>query len=85
MLSTGDRVEVMADRITEEIEQTAAACGAVVERVPHGVRIVLDAARKREMAEALWNAGCDVVSINPVKSSLEEVFLKTVEHKEAGA
>jgi len=49
------------------------------------VRIVLDAARKREMAEALWSAGCDVVSVNPVKSSLEEVFLKVVEHREAGA
>ena len=85
MLSTGDRVELVADRITEEIEQAAAACGAVVERGPHGVRIVLDAARKREMAEALWNGGCDVVSINPVKSSLEEVFLKVVEHREAGA
>jgi len=85
MLSTGDRVELVADRITEEIEQAAAACGAVVERGPHGVRIVLDAARKREMAEALWNGGCDVVSINPVKSSLEEVFLKVVEHGEGGA
>ncbi|MGB9457144.1 MAG: ABC transporter ATP-binding protein [Bryobacteraceae bacterium] len=85
MLATGDRVEVVADRITEEIEQAAAASGAVVERGPHGVRIVLDAARKREIVEALWNAGCDVVSINPVKSSLEEVFLKVVEHREGDA
>ncbi|MGD0669724.1 MAG: ABC transporter ATP-binding protein [Bryobacteraceae bacterium] len=85
MLATGDRVEVVADRITEEIEQAAAASGAVVERGPNGVRIVLDAARKREMVEALWNAGCDVVSINPVKSSLEEVFLKVVEHREGDA
>jgi hypothetical protein len=37
------------------------------------------------MVEALWNAGCDVVSINPVKSSLEEVFLKVVEHREGDA
>jgi ABC-2 type transport system ATP-binding protein len=85
MLNLGDRVEIVADRITEEIEQAAAAGGAVVERGAHGVRIVLDAARKREMAEALWSAGCDVVSVNPVKSSLEEVFLKVVEHREAGA
>lgn len=85
MLNLGDRVEIVADRITEEIEQAAAAGGAVVERGAHGVRIVLDAARKREMAEALWSAGCDVVSVNPVKSSLEEVFLKVVEHREGGA
>jgi ABC-2 type transport system ATP-binding protein len=85
MLELGDRVEMVADRIPEEIEQAALARGAVVERGPHGVRIVLDAARKREMVEALWNGGCDVVSINPVKSSLEEVFLKVVEHREGSA
>ncbi|MGB7758216.1 MAG: ABC transporter ATP-binding protein [Bryobacteraceae bacterium] len=84
MLDLGDRVEIVADRITEEIEQAAAAGGAMVEHGPHGVRVVLDAARKREMAETLWNGGCDVVSINPVKSSLEEVFLKVVEHREGG-
>jgi ABC-2 type transport system ATP-binding protein len=85
MLDTGDRVELVADRITEEIEQAAAARGAVVEHGPQRVRIVLNAAGKREMAEALWNGGCDVVSINPLKSSLEEVFLKVVEHREEGA
>ena len=85
MLDTGDRVELVADRITEEVEQAAVARGVVVEHGPQGVRIVLHAAGKREMAEALWSAGCDVVSINPLRSSLEEVFLKVVEHREAGA
>jgi ABC-2 type transport system ATP-binding protein len=85
MLDTGDRVELVADRITEEVEQAAVARGVVVEHGPQGVRIVLHAAGKREMAEALWGAGCDVVSINPLRSSLEEVFLKVVEHREAGA
>jgi ABC-2 type transport system ATP-binding protein len=85
MLDTGDRVELVADRITEEVEQAAVARGVVVEHGPQSVRIVLHAAGKREMAEALWGAGCDVVSINPLRSSLEEVFLKVVEHREAGA
>src|ERR1019366_4358782 len=52
MLELGDRVEMVADRIPEEIEQAALARGAVVERGTHGVRIVLDGARKREMVEA---------------------------------
>jgi ABC-2 type transport system ATP-binding protein len=85
MLDTGDRVELVADRITEEVEQAAVARGVVVEHGPQSVRIVLHAAGKREMAEALWGAECDVVSINPLRSSLEEVFLKVVEHREAGA
>jgi ABC-2 type transport system ATP-binding protein len=85
MLATGDRVEVVADRITEELELNAVARGATVEHGPHGVRIVLDAASKREIVEALWSSGSDVVSINPVKSSLEEVFLKVVEHREVSA
>jgi hypothetical protein len=38
----------------------------------------VDAARKREVAETLWARGCDVVSLAPLKSSLEETFLKLV-------
>jgi hypothetical protein len=52
--------------------------GAAIERGPHEVRIVMDTAVKRELAELLWSAGCDILSMNPVKSTLEELFLKLV-------
>jgi ABC-2 type transport system ATP-binding protein len=78
MLSTGDQVEIVADRVPEELAAALAERGAACTAGDGGVRVVAGAARKREIAEMLWAAGCDVVSINPLKSSLEELFLKTV-------
>jgi ABC-2 type transport system ATP-binding protein len=74
-----DRVRIVAKRITPELEQTARERGAAVEHGLHGVRILVDSANTREMAEALWSNGCEVISINPVESSLEDVFLRLVE------
>jgi hypothetical protein len=42
------------------------------------VRITVAAMRKRELAEKLWAAGCDVVSVVPVRSSLEDLYMKLV-------
>jgi hypothetical protein len=52
--------------------------GATIERGPHGVRIAIETTRKRQVAEMLWAADCDVISITPMRSSLEELFLKLV-------
>ena len=78
LLSASDRVEILADRLPESREQTLLEWGAAIERGAHGVRIFIPASRKRELAEMLWSDGCDVISIVPVKGSLEEFFLKVV-------
>jgi len=78
LLGPSDSVEVVADRLAEEMEPVLAEWGAAVERRARGVRIVTTAARKRELAEMLWAADCDVVSITPQRSSLEQLFLKLV-------
>jgi len=75
ILVSGGRVEIVADHLPEDLK---AALALPVERTPHGVRLLVEATRKREVIETLWTAGCDVVSVNPVKDSLEEVFLHTV-------
>jgi len=49
-----------------------------VDREARRVRIVADTAQKRALAEMLWAAGCDVLSLAPMKTSLEEMFLKLV-------
>jgi ABC-2 type transport system ATP-binding protein len=81
MLGAGGRVEIVSDQLPEELEQSLAASGVSIERGPHGIRLLAEAVRKREVIEALWNAGCDVERVNPLKDSLEGVFLNLVEHR----
>ncbi len=82
MLERGGRVEFLVDQLPEETEKLLSDGGAAIARQAHGVHIVVDLARKREMAETLWAAGCDVISMQPVKSSLENVFLNLVDEAE---
>jgi ABC-2 type transport system ATP-binding protein len=85
MLGSSTAVEIVVEALPPELESAVVLSGALVDRSGHGVKVTTDASRKREVAEALWAGGCDVVSLNPVKSTLEEVFLKTVEGKGATA
>ena len=78
MLGAGDRVEIVVDQLPEGLEAAVVETGATVERGAHGVHINAAVAQKRELAERLWAAGCDVISIIPMRSSLEELFLKVV-------
>jgi len=78
ILHTGIRVEIVVDRLPEDAERTAVEHGATIDRGEHGIRMLVDAGRKRELIETLWAAGCDVVRLNPVKDTLEEVFLNVV-------
>jgi ABC-2 type transport system ATP-binding protein len=83
MLGAGNRVEISVDSLSAELEAAPALAGASIERGPHGVRIQVDVARKRETVEVLWTAGCDVVAMNPLRSTLEELFLKEIDSEGA--
>jgi ABC-2 type transport system ATP-binding protein len=85
MLAGGNQVEILADRAPEEADRPVALRDAIVEPSPAGVRIVVDAARKRETVEALWGAGCDVIAMTPLRSTLEELFLKEVDQREGAS
>ncbi len=78
LLNAGSRVEIVADHLAEGADQMLIARGATVERDVHGWRITASAELKREIAEALWASGSDVVSMQPLKSSLEAIFLQMV-------
>jgi ABC-2 type transport system ATP-binding protein len=78
LLTTGDKVEVVADQIPPELEIRLQEWGATREQLPSGVKILLPLERKREVVEALWTAGADVVSMQPLKSSLEELYMQVV-------
>ena len=78
LLSGGDSVEIIASDLPVELEPAVVAAGGTVERGPHGARILIATAQKRDLAEKLWAAGCDIVSIIPQRSSLEDVYMKVV-------
>jgi len=78
LLAQGDQVEIVADQLPPALEENIKLWGAVIERREHGVRICVATARKRELAELLWTSGCDVISLQPVRGSLEELYLKLV-------
>jgi ABC-2 type transport system ATP-binding protein len=78
LLAEDNRVEIVVDQLPEEMELAVKGRGATVEREAHRVRIAVEVAQKRALAEMLWAGGCDVLSLTPMKSSLEETFLKLV-------
>jgi ABC-2 type transport system ATP-binding protein len=78
ILRAGGRVEIVVDQLPEEAGRVAVEIGAEISRGEHGIRLLVETGRKREMVEALWAAGCDVVRMNPIKDSLEDTFLHLV-------
>jgi len=70
------QVELVVDELPETLEAELRERGATIILGPNSVHVTAPAAQKREIAEALWTAGCDVVSMNPQKTSLEDLFLK---------
>jgi len=71
-------VEIVVTALPEELRARVTEWGGSAAAGEHGVSVVIDLARKREFAEAVWAAGHDVVRIAPLRGSLEELYLKTV-------
>ncbi|HKS83362.1 MAG TPA: ABC transporter ATP-binding protein [Candidatus Acidoferrales bacterium] len=78
MLGPGDTVEIVTDMLPQQLEPVFHEMGAKIEATARGIQITAPMSRKREAAELLWNAGCDVRSMNPVRGSLEQLFLELV-------
>lgn len=83
MLDAPDRVEIVVDRLAEDLEEAVKQMGASVDHRSGNVRIVVGSAQKRRVAEMLWAGGSNVLSLTPMRSSLEEMFLKLVRGLEA--
>lgn len=78
LLGAGDQVKIVVDQLPCELEIFLAEWAGSFERLPHGVRIIVSAAHKRELVERLWAAGCDVLSMNGVRGSLEDLYMQLV-------
>jgi ABC-2 type transport system ATP-binding protein len=74
LLDTGSQVEMIVRGFSQESVSLLNA-----EMLPWSdglVRIRAEKARTREIMESVWQRGGEVVSINPARASLEEMFLK---------
>ncbi len=77
LLVSRDRYEVVARGVPSDgFEQAQAVDGRVAFTVP--------AASQRDALERVWSLGGEVLSVNPVKRTLEEVFVELT-NKGAGA
>ena len=77
VLGAAGQVEIVASG-SGEIRELLAGCPAEIEPRPDGFGIRAGIEFKRRIVELLWNAGYDVVSVNPVRRSLEQLYLKSV-------
>jgi ABC-2 type transport system ATP-binding protein len=78
LLGAADRVEILATAVSEGLEAKVAEWGGETTRHDHGVTLVVPVDRKREVAELLWQSGQDVVHILPLRSSLEDLYMRAV-------
>lgn len=85
ILGTPDRVEIIASGTGPDLAELLGESATQIESRPDGFRILTLAQHKREAAQSLWVAGYDVVSINPLRSSLEELYLKSVAKQEGAS
>lgn len=69
LLETTHQVEIVAEAI---------ALAAFDGTIPEGnrIRFVVAKSRQRESIERVWSLGGEVISVNPVRRSLEDLFLE---------
>jgi ABC-2 type transport system ATP-binding protein len=73
LLGAGSQMEIVARRVPEGM-----LAALKVESLPlsDGIaRLLVDNSRTREILEFIWQQGGEVVSVNPARASLEEMFL----------
>jgi ABC-2 type transport system ATP-binding protein len=76
LLQAGEQTEIVARAIgTKDFDGAVARNGFVVFRVP--------AQTQRAALARIWNLGGEVVSVNPVRRSLEEIFLEVTAEPKA--
>src|SRR4051812_41058366 len=83
LLETGSEVEIVARRLPQ-----GALVALRVQALPSSdglVRVRVEKARSREVAESIWQQGGEVVSMNPARATLEEMFLELAEASDAGS
>jgi len=69
LLESKEKVEVI-------VHGTVGASWAAAEVVPEGLKLVVARAEVRTVIERVWHEGGEVVRVNPVRRSLEQMFVE---------
>ena len=69
MLETADQVEIVARSISAALFANSTVAG-------EETRFTVSKERQREALERVWASGGEVISVNPVRRSLEDLFLE---------
>ena len=69
LLQSGEQTEIVARGIA-----TSAFAGAVAQNGV--VRFTVESSKQRAALENVWNLGGEILSVNPVRRSLEDIFLE---------
>jgi ABC-2 type transport system ATP-binding protein len=80
LLEAGNQVEIAARNLPQ-----AGIAALRVETLANSdslVRLRADKDRTREILESIWQQGGEVVSVNPARASLEEIFLELAQAAE---
>jgi|SRR4051812_12874617 len=80
-LDAGSKVEILARGL-----QAGVLAGAHVEVLPSSdgiVRFRAEKVRSREIVESIWQQGGEVISMNPARATLEQIFLELAQGDEA--
>lgn len=77
LLEASDQMEIVARRVPSDLFSGAAVDGPLL-------RFTIPASQQREALERIWSAGGEVVSANPFRRSLEDVFLELTGKDEPG-
>jgi ABC-2 type transport system ATP-binding protein len=78
LLQAGDQTEIVVRAIAVTQFKGAVARDGVV-------RFSVPAPNQREALEKVWNLGGEVVSVNPLRRSLEEIFLEVTADRQSTA
>ena len=87
LLISHDRYEILARGVPRETFAHASAAGVPMDlsktRADGHLQFTVPAESQREALEKIWALGGEVVSVNPVRRTLEEVFLELTNGAEA--
>ena len=78
LLQSGEQTEIVARGIAANAVAGAVAQDGVV-------RFTIESSNQRTALERVWNLGGEILSVNPVRRSLEDIFLEVTTDKAPGS